>query len=173
MKSNVLIVLLFLTACSTKSVSPKKEVSEISFTKVQELVLDQSTKDEVTTILGAPKFKTKEDDREIWVYNHPLKEHARLTAYFDNGSQKLISFIWIPDSSQREKNLDFALSRFNKKDFVPGPNGGKGAHGRPISTVSLLNPSTGVSVVFENETKDVLAIVYAGVASRTPSDEQK
>lgn len=168
MRSFVLIILLFISGCSTIGSS----VDMLSFKNVQTLVPGKSSRKNIVDKFGQPSEKRIVKEHETWIFYDKITGFQRLDVVFTGGNDLLQSVLWLPHDDELEVNLDVAKGKFPNAKFVAIVKKDPNPHMFSSST-TYFDDELGVSILVEGNKNRVSALAWSNMKLRQPSTSSK
>lgn len=164
MKSLILGLLLFaFSACTS---APTDNQRDFSFQSAERLQISKSTISDMQMKFGKPSEVKHTADTETWTYRDPNNDYQRLTATFNKASV-LQSLIWIPQSNEKETELQNIKNYFPEANFKAIPSPDTNPHAIS-SMISYIDEKLGMTILYQVGRNAVEAIVWTD-KTRSPA----
>lgn len=171
MRLNLLLVMLFITACTSTQLSSK--IGEVHFSEVRDLVSTQ--KDEIAVLekFGSPSRRTSIEGFYTLQYDDSKSGLPRFFITLAADKKNVVDAIWIPQPTDAEYTLSGAKNAFAGSEFREVvENKKENPHAFTKGAVNYIDEKSGVTIRYDRNHKATEAIGFYRNDVRIPAQEK-
>ena len=171
MRLNLLLLLLFVTACTSTQLSSK--IGEVPFYEVRDVVSTQKDETAVVKKFGSPSRQTSSEGSYTFHYDDSKSGLPRFLITFAADKKNVIDAIWIPQDTDAEYTLSGAKNAFAGSEFREVVENKKNnPHAFTKGAVNYIDEKSGVTIRYDRDHKATEAIGFYRNDVRIPAQEK-
>jgi hypothetical protein len=157
MKPCLLLGLLLVAGCANLTISKNDLISQITLSKVEQLAMGKSTKEDLVRLFGKPTTILFPKNSEAWIYDNAETQRASFSI---NSKGIILSALWIPVSGKECSDKNCLLSHFKNLSFKFEKKTEQLSKHDVVYYLSYSNQETGVSINLPMKSDEVSYVIF-------------